>query len=305
MYVRGGARIVNLIWRDRLALIALAIMGVAAELLEPYFPRTELFSVSYVAVLSTALSIFLVFRFNEAYERWWEARKLWGRLVNLSRDFARQATTLLPGNPTALCIRLVYGQIAFVHALRISLRQGVPEKERTELEPILRRLLPDEREQLLRQQNIPARILQRQSELVAASLSASASDAVRLARFDSNLGELFDVQGSCERIKNTPFPENVAVITRVLIWGLALLLYVATIEPGGRQGILTTIGAGMMAMGYIWIDSLGKDLKDPFNCGPSDTPMTALSVNVERDLREMLGETELPPLPIPRHGVLM
>ena len=73
----------------------LAIMGVATEMLEPYLPRTVLFSVTHVAVLSAALSIFLVFRFNEAYERRWEARKLWGRLVNMSRDFARQSLTLL------------------------------------------------------------------------------------------------------------------------------------------------------------------------------------------------------------------
>ncbi len=213
---------------------------------------------------------------------------------------------MLPGDSARqLRTRLIHGQIAYVHALRIHLRQRSVEEGRTQVEPIVQRLLPNECDQLLQRDNIPAAILQRQSELVGARLSPTATDAVRFARFDSNFGEMFDVQGACERIKNTPFPETVTVVTRVLVWGLALLLYLATIEPGGRDSFVTTIGVGVMAMGYIWIDSMGRDLKDPFDSGPSDTPMTALSVTVERDLREMLGETDLPALPTPRRGVLM
>jgi putative membrane protein len=60
-----------------------------------------------------------------------------------------------------------------------------------------------------------------------------------------------------------------------------------------------------MAMGYIWIDSMGRDLKDPFEGAPNDTPMTSLSITIERDLREMLGETDLPEPVKPVRGVLM
>jgi len=297
MYVKAGARYRDLIWHERWSILALMAMAVGTELLEPHIPQTQVFSVTYVGVFSAALSIFLVFRFNEAYERWWEARKLWGSVVNLSRDFARQILSLLPGDPgSPLHTRLVYGQIAFVHALR---------KGRTEVESILRRLLPEECDSLLLRENVPTAILQRQSELLVGRLDQSTSDTVRLARFDANLGQLMDVFGACERIKNTPFPATVTLISRVLVWGLALLLFIATLEPGGRGGLTTTVGVAVMAMGYIWIDSMGQRLKDPFENQPNDTPMTSLSITIERDLREMLGETELPAPLKPRRGVLL
>jgi putative membrane protein len=306
MYVKGGARITDLIWHDRWSLAALAVLAVGTELFEPYMPRTQVFSVAYVGVFSAALAIFLGFRFNEAYQRWWEARKLWGSVVNLSRDFARQVLSLLPGDPgSPLHTRLVYGQIAFVHALRIRLREGASKKGRTEVESILRRLLPDESDSLLLNENVPTAILQRQSELLVGRLDQSTSDIVRLARFDATLGRLMDVLGACERIKNTPFPATVTLICRVLVWGLALLLLIATLEPGGRQGVTTTFGVAVMAMGYIWIDSLGQSLMDPFENQSNDTPMTSLSITIERDLREMLGETELPAPVKPRRGVLL
>jgi putative membrane protein len=306
MYVKAGARITDLIWHERWSILALTVMAVGTELLEPYLPQTQVFSVTYVGVFSAALSIFLVFRFNEAYERWWEARKLWGSVVNLSRDFARQVLSLLPGDPgSPLRTRLVYGQIAFVHALRIRLREGASKEGRTEVESILRRLLPEECDSLLLRENVPTAILQRQSELLVGRLDQSTSDTVLLARFDANLGQLMGVFGACERIKNTPFPVTVTLISRVLVWGLALLLFIATLEPGGRGGLTTTVGVAVMAMGYIWIDGMGQRLKDPFENQPNDTPMTSLSITIERDLREMLGETELPALLKPRRGVLL
>ena len=306
MYIRGGARITSLIWYDRWAIVALAIMAVATEVIEPFLPETVLFSVTYIGVFSAAISIFLVFRFNEAYERWWEARKLWGTLVNVSRDFTRQVLTLIPGDPNSpVTRRLVYGQIAFVHALRIRLRQKSPEAGREEVGEVLARLMPDDRDSVVKRNNVPAAILQLQSERILAQLGDSTGGSVRFARFDRNLGQLFDVQGACERIKNTPFPENVTVITRMLVWGLALLLFLATVEPGGRDSWMTTVGVGIMAMGYIWIDSMGKLLKDPFENRPSDTPLTALSITIERDLREMIGDSDCPAMPEPKRGVLM
>ena len=101
------------------------------------------FSLAAVGLLVTALSIFLVFRVNEAYARWWEARGLWGQLVNSSRSFARQATTLIIAGSNdeaarreeqALRRELVYRQIAFVNALRLSLRQ---QDQWDELAPFL------------------------------------------------------------------------------------------------------------------------------------------------------------------------
>jgi putative membrane protein len=306
MYISGGARITKLIWNEGWPLVTLAVLAVLTELVEPYVSHLELFSVIYVGVFSTALSIFLVFRFNESYERWWEARTLWGDLVNASRDFTRQVLTLLgEAQVRADGRRLVYRQIAFVHALRICLREGDAPEGASQMQNELRRLLPDEAEQLLALGNIPNALLRQQSELIAGLLRGSTEDRILLARFDTTLGRLHNVQGGCERIKNTAFPDAVSVITRVLVWGLVLLLLLATVGPSGRGGPIATIAVCIMAMGYIWIDTMGRDLKDPFKGAPNDTPMTSLSINIERDLREMLGETDLPEPARPVRGVLM
>ena len=113
-----------------------------------------------------------------------------------------------------------------------------------------------------------------------------------------------DAQGGCERTKNTVFPEAVSVITRLLVWGLAFLLFLATLGPKGWDGLVTTVAVATIAMGFIWIDAMGRDLKDPFEGTPNDIPMNALSVTIERDLLQMLGETKLPEPVRPVKGVL-
>jgi len=306
MYVRRGARIHRLLWAQRWALLVLIVLAVGTELLEPYVSSLALFSMVYVGVFSTALSIFLVFRFNEAYERWWEARKLWGSLVNLSRDVARQSLTLLPGaQRTESGARLVRRQIAFAHALRIHLRTGGTPAGQAEVRSLLTRLVPEEAATLGESGNVPSALLVRQSDELATLLGDGVESRLLLMRFDENLGRLYDVQGGCERIKNTAFPDNVALITRCLVWALVLLLMFATIGPEGRDGPVDVLIVCLMAMGYLWIESLGNDLKNPFENGPNDTPMTSICVTIERDLLEMLGETELPDPVAPRDGVLM
>lgn len=306
MIVEGGARPLRLLWRDRWTLLTLVLLAVATELVEPYVAHLELFSIVYVGVFSTALSIFLVFRFNEAYERWWEARKLWGALVNESRDFARQALTLLDADAArADGPRLVRRQIAFVHGLRIHLRERGSPAGRAQLEAELRRVVPDEADALMGHANPLNALLAEQTRTLRRLLGGSTGDRVLLARFDETLGRLHDIQGACERIKNTVFPESVSVITRLLVWGLVLLLLIATVGPDGRGGVAATVAVCIMAMGYLWIDSLGQALKNPFENQPNDTPMTALSVAIERDLRDLLGERELPEPVQPVGGVLM
>ena len=309
MYVRNGARITSLVWQERRSLVALGVLAVVTELGESYFSQFELFSVVYVGVFSTALSIFLVFRFNESYERWWEARTLWGRLVNASRSFARQALTLLDADQVASeGRRLVLRQIAFAHALRIRLRAGGTGGSgagAAEMHEQLRRLVPDEAEALGRSQNVPNALLARNSERLAALLRDSVEGRILLAQFDDTFLVLHDVQGGCERIKGTTFPDSVTLITRFLVWGLVILLLLATVEPDGRGGITPTLAVCVMSMGYLWIDALGGDLKNPFDGAPNDTPMTSLSVTIERDLREMLGEEDLPAPVEPVDGVLM
>jgi putative membrane protein len=306
MYVRNGPRLLALLWAERWHIAVIVALAALTETIEPYVPENELFSVVYVGVFSAALSIFLVFRFNEAYERWWEARTLWGTLVNSSRDLAREVLTLLePEQAEAAGRTLIYRQIAFVHALRVRLREAGSARGDAETGELLQRLLPAEADQYKGSQNVPNMLLLAQSQQVAQLLRGATADNVLLARFDDTLGRLHDVQGGCERIKNTVFPATVSLITRALVWSLVGLLLLATLTPDGRGGIMPTVAVVVMALAYLLIDTLGRDLMDPFEGRPNDTPMQALSVGIERDLREMLGESELPEPVAPIRGVLL
>jgi len=293
-----------MIWKARWSILSLTVLAVATEFIEPHISHLEMFSIVYVGVFSAAISIFLVFRFNESYERWWEARKLWGDLVNASRDLGRQSLTILtPEESRSEAPKLIHRQIVFAHVMRIRLREGKSSNGLEQTERELRRVLPDEADSLLGLDNIPGGLLQKQSEQIA-TLLRGRSD-ILLTQFDSTLGRLTEVQGALERIKNTAFPDSVSRLTRALVWGLAVLLLLATVGPDGYGGLLGTIVVCVMAMGYIWIDAMGRDLKDPFDGTANDTPMTSLTVAIERDLREMLGETDLPEPITPVRGVLM
>jgi putative membrane protein len=171
------------------------------------------FSLAAVGLLVTALSIFLALRVNEAYARWWEARGLWGQLINSSRSFTRQVITLIVAKSEdeasqaemrALRRELVYRQIAFASTLRLPLRR---QEHWGELTPFLG---DEEREWLVQTVNKPTQILQRQGLRLAEASAAGYLSEIGQIQMDRTLSTLHDVQGACERIKTTAFPDNVA-----------------------------------------------------------------------------------------------
>jgi putative membrane protein len=265
------------------------------------------FSLAAVGLLVTALSIFLAFRVNEDYARWWEARTLWGQLVNSSRSFARQATTLIvakPGDEASqrevreLRRALVYRQIAFANALRLALRGQDRWGE-------LGALLEDgDRERLTRAVNKPTQLLQRQGAQLAEARAAGHLSGLGQFQMDRSLSDLHDVQGGCERIKHTAFPDKVAYVTRFIAWTMAVTVAVAIIEPGNRFDILDLVVVPVLMLAFLMVERVGAELRNPFENAPNDTPMTALCRTIERDLRQQLGEVDLPPPVEPVGGVL-
>ncbi len=294
--------------RWHLVLFVLAILA-GVELANDFvrYDRPA-FSLAAVGLMFTALSIFLVFRVNEAYARWWEARELWGRLVNSSRSFARQATTLIVASSDdeaprhevrALQRELVYRQIAFANALRFSLRR---EDHWSELAPFLE---DEELQELSQAANKPTQILQRQGVRLAEARAAGYLSELGQIQLDRTLSALHDVQGGCERIKNTPFPDKVAYVTQVTAWTMAVMIAIAVTDPANDLDVVDAILVPFLMLVFVIIERLGAELKNPFENEPNDTPMTSLCRIIERDLRQKVGETELPPPIEPKDGVLM
>lgn len=242
-----------------------------------------------LAMMGAALSLFLAFRNNSAYDRWWEARMLWGALVNTSRSLTRQALTMADGAPRQCGERgdrtLVHWQIAYVHALRCHLRRQNPLAE-------LKSLLPAELVERLRsERNVPAAMLLMMGRRLRELFDAGQLDSYRFTAMDTTLSEICNVQGACERIKNTPLPRQYEVFPRMLVGLYCVLLPLGLVEG---LGLITPIASTVVSFIFVSFETIGRDLENPFESSVHDTPMSSLSNAIETNLLQALGETSLP-----------
>ncbi|MQA40756.1 bestrophin family protein [Rugamonas aquatica] len=231
-----------------------------------------------LSLLGSALAIYLSFRNTAAYSRWWEARTLWGTMVNSSRNFAREIKILLPPETDALRKNLVLRHAAYVHALRLHLRSQSPWAE---LAP---RLPRGEINRLRGVANVPNAILGRTAELVA---DQSGMDSVKLAAVSLTLSTLSNAQGGMERIKNTPFPQQYAVYPVLFTHLFCVLLPLGLVES---LGIFTPLGSGAVGVLLLALLQIGNDMKNPFANTEHDVPLSTLTRAIEIDLRDGLDE---------------
>ncbi|MDE1176541.1 MAG: bestrophin family ion channel [Edaphobacter sp.] len=241
-----------------------------------------------VAPLASALTIFLAFRTNAAYGRWWEARQLWGKLVNYSRALTRQYLTMLDDETEErdrppLRNELVKHQIAFAHALRCHLRK---QASLPELKTLLGEEIADE---LSVYKNIPAAINLRTGKLLRQARSEGMLDSFRWTAIDDNLTEMSNIQGACERIKNTPLPRQFEYLPRILVDVFCWLLPLGIVDD---LGLVTPIASTLISFTFIAADLMSREISNPFDNTIHDTPMTALSRTIELNLREQMTETD-------------
>ncbi len=265
---------------------------------------------SIAAILGSALAIFIAFRNNSAYSRWWEARTLWGGIINSSRVLARLIITFTdshahqpnfePSRSEAFKREMIYSTIAWAHALRLHLRR---EKNWQELRKFLSET---EFEAMEQSQNKPNFL-----HLLAGRKIYTAMANGTLAGFDSfqmegQLLALANYQGGCERIKNTPLLRQYDYFTRVFLYTFILLLPFSLTGDFFRLqiGYLVVPVSFILSFVFAIIGKVGEVNEDPFENKITDVPLTALCNTIERDLREMLGETALPAKHEPENGFL-
>jgi putative membrane protein len=255
-----------------------------------------------LAVIGAALGIFTSFRTNSAYDRWWEGRKLWGLLINVSRHFCTEVISyvLNKGGPNhARGDRLVRRHVAYVHTLRCLLRKQDPLKD----DKVLEHLLPDEVESLRGESNMTHAILQIQANELVALCDEEVIDEFRLQSLDTTIARLLDIQGGCERIKKTPFPAGYTIMAELLVKVFAFLLPLGLVMQLHWLTVPITV---MVCLAFELISEVGRVLEDPFTTFYPALPLTAMSTTIETNLRQRLGDTELPePEPIRPPGVLM
>lgn len=290
-------RLVQWQWR---ATVVFVVAGIFAALVWTLVPALHwlVLPMSPLAVVGAALGIFVSFRTNSAYARWWEGRILWGRLINVSRLFGTQVLCYLPADARELKRRLVHRHVAYVHALRCLLRQQDPLADADFL-----RSVPDDPERYRGQSNITHALLHQQAVELVAEVDAGRLGELRMQRLDHSLEEMLAVQGGSERIKKTPMPRGYGFIAERLIWSYGILFPFAVVEEVGWLVVPINV---LVCLSFTLISEAGRVLEDPFTLFWNGLPLQNMSMTIERNLGERLGDEELVEIPtVDARGILM
>lgn len=255
-----------------------------------------------LSLLGSAIGVIVGFRNNSAYSRWWEARTLWGSIVNNSRTLARQAVTNIRPRTEEdvesvryLQTRIVYLQIAWVNALRQQLRGLEPWWE-------LKEFLPQEEILLLKaEKNVALEIQKRIGYHVIEAFENGWMTERGWGNMDETLTRLCDAQGGSERIKNTPMPRQYDYFPRFFVHLYCMALPLAMVSTLGWWTPLGSTGVGLI---FLALNKIGNDLEDPFANSIFDIPLTAMCRTIEVNLRQALAEKTIPPMEKPIDGVL-
>jgi putative membrane protein len=241
-------------------------------------------------VLGTAIAFFIGFNNNQSYDRWWEARKIWGALVNDSRSWARCIISYISRNEmdiqqfNELKNRLVRRQIAFLYALKAKMRDAVDENYHQYL---------DEKDilEINTHTNIANAILTLQSRELQQLSTDGRIDGFRFIEMNQLLIKFSDEMGMSERIKNTIFPTTYNYLTKVFIWLFVVSLTLVISQFAG----LWSIFLGWL-VGFVYVSTQinGMSLVDPFDNNSSGIPLNQITRTIEINLLEMIGAENIP-----------
>jgi len=238
-------------------------------------------------LMGLPLAIFLGFRNNSAYDRYWEGRKLWGELVLRSRNFSREVLSLVDTAPGHEHIRerMIRRAIAFVHALRHNLRRSDPGDD------VARHLTEAEWAALRHRPHLGNAIMLEMGADLARCRHAGMLDSMRAVTLDATVSAMVATGASCERIKNTPVPFSYTLLLHRTAYLYCFLLPFGLVDS---IGYLTPLVVAIVAYTFYGLDALGDEIEEPFGVSPNDLPLDAICRAIEIDLRDALGDPDLP-----------
>jgi putative membrane protein len=293
-----------------------------------------------IATIGIAVAFYVGFKNNSSYDRFWEGRKIWGGVVNSSRTWGTYVMSyVFPGDDSEAAAevrrQLIYRHLAWINGVRLQLRRSSrffdkparSTKRRLdkhaehmrndwdkEISPFLS---PGEFTVLSAMSNPATHMVTRQGTHLAELYKGGKLDLFHQIAMMEILEELYNLQGKAERIKNTPFPRQYAEYSRVFTRVYVLLVPFGLLDVFAEHvaaattnlETLTPIVPMVVASGLItWVfgamEGIGDSSEDPFERSMNDVPMNALCRTIEIDLRQMLGETELPPKEQPIDGLM-
>lgn len=261
-------------------LIAMAILGLS-WLAERYADMRLGLQVAPYEVAGAALSLLLILRTTAGYDRWWEARKLWGGIVNQSRNLVISALSYGPCDPEWRK-SIVRWTAVFPHIARCSLRGEPPSPE-------VAGLVGDvEEARIAAAGHMPSYVALRIGELLAEACTRHDMDRFAFLQIDKERALLIDHIGACERILKTPLPLAYAIKIRRFI-----LLYLMTLPFALLHRLdadwLVPVMTMLVAYPLLSLDRIGSELQNPFSrANLSHLPIGEISANIERNLMGLL-----------------
>jgi putative membrane protein len=237
------------------------------------------------AFLGTAISVLLSFKLSQSYDRWWEARKIWGAIVNDSRTFTLQLQSFIaPGNDEVIR-QLAFRHIAWCYCLGQSLRGLDP------LENLRKYLSEDDINKISKHNNKPLAILQLNALQIAQLKKDANLDVFSQVHLSTTLTSFSNAMGMAERIKSTVFPVTYRVFLHLMIYLFVITLSISlgVVRPVFEIPLLVIISSG-----FFVLEKTATLLQDPFENKPTDTAMTTIATNIEINIKQLLKESEVP-----------
>ncbi|USU03513.1 hypothetical protein NF700_08935 [Sphingomonadaceae bacterium OTU29MARTA1] len=283
-------RIVSEVWKPLLLLFVWDVIVTVTYYILPFkAPSLPL------TLFGSVLALFLGFRDNSAYERWWEGRILWGAMINASRSLSREARNFLPVDEAHDLRRsIVLRQIAYVNALRCQLRKQPVDEQ------VLKFLSRGEAEPALARTNVANGLLDGTGRRVDDARRKGWIDTIQQARMESTMVDIANAQGGMERLKNTPLPNQYRFFPTLFTHLFCILLPIGLVET---LGFATPLGSTVAGLMFLAVLQIGDDLVDPFANTVHDVPLTAMCRTIEIDLLQSIGD-EAPGPVTPIKGIL-
>lgn len=321
------------VWTRR-SIYVLTIFSAIPTIL--YFLGWKFLSIPWqpIAILGTAVAFIVGFKNNASYSRLWEARQIYGAIINDSRSFGYILRDALIAKDPKKVKEMFSRHYAWLTALRFQLREprawenmgtaqydeysqkyDIPERLSKLDEELKNYLSENELQYILSKKNRATQLMVRQSKELSEAYAKGEINDFQWTQINQQLVKFTDNQGKAERIKNFPYPRNFSSITTYLL--LLFILFV----PFGLIKELDKLGDGTALEGYtLWfnipfsllvtwcfhtLDSVGEASVNPFEGSPNDVPITQISRTIEIDMRDMLDESDLPPAISPKNNIVL
>ena len=235
------------------------------------------------AFIGVAISVILSFKLNQSYDRWWEARKIWGTIVNESRNFVLQLQSYVAKEKYLEIKEIAYRHIAWCYALGQNLRELNPT------ENIKNLISYEDLAHIENQLHKPLALMQLNTLKITQLRKENAIELTGQVQLDNTIVNLSNAMGMAESIKNTIFPITYRLFLHFFIYIFVITFSIALqdIESYFEIPLLLTISSV-----FFLLEKSSTHLQDPFINRPTDTAMTAIAQTIEINIKQLIGERE-------------